>query len=75
MSSSDAPLEAMDAITEQTHAACPQEALTGGQIPIHMPRRYFHSDKNSQLEQSHACRVRYLCEHRDLTLSIRILLR
>lgn len=30
MSLSDALLEGTDAITEQTHAACPKEALTGG---------------------------------------------
>lgn len=33
VSSSDALFEGTDALTEQAHAACPKEALTGGRFP------------------------------------------
>lgn len=33
VSPSDALLKGRDALTEQAHAACPKEALTGGRFP------------------------------------------
>lgn len=70
MSSGDALLGGMDAITQQTHAARPREALTGGKIPIRVSRRYFHLDRNFQLAPGGACRAG---EHRGLSLAIRTL--